>query len=563
VTRWRLTLTLILLVSLGLPLAMPLLELLRHPETTEVWRDAPRLWELARNTLLLVAGVLSLALPTGIASAVLLYRSDLPGRGLLRFLTVVTLFVPLPLFASAWQAALGTGGWLLPLTAWTTPPNDPVSGSPIPWKPWAEGLPAAIWVHAVAALPWVVWIVGQGLRWVERELEEDALLVASPWRVLWTVTFPRCRAAILAAALWVALQTATEITVTDLMRVRTYAEEVYSRFVEGQQTLAAATAVSLPGMLICAVLVVFVARRWERTLPPLQGYTEPSCLFPLGRWRWPCLIVVLTIVAVLAGVPVASLVWKAGLTGSPRQWSAAALGHQLSLVPSVYGDLLLQSLGMALAVGVLAGAAGLVACWLSGEARWFHVLVLLLIAVAWATPGPVIGISLKETIKHLVDGEETLLQDAGITAKGPLLVGLYEGPSPLPAVWTFFIRFFPCAVSILWPVVRLVPVELRDAARVDGAGPWAELRHVIWPLTAGACVRAALAVGVLSLGELAASKLVETPGSSTFAHKVFDLMHYGVTSDVAALCLVLLVLVTLGAAAVAVTAQRSRSAHSP
>jgi ABC-type Fe3+ transport system permease subunit len=95
-------------------------------------------------------------------------------------------------------------------------------------------------------------------------------------------------------------------------------------------------------------------------------------------------------------------------------------------------------------------------------------------------------------------------------------------------------------VAILWPVIRLIPAELRDAARVDGARPRDELRFVVWPLGASACLRAGLAVAVLSLGELSAGKLVETPGSQTFAHKVFEQMHYGVTSELAALCLVLL-----------------------
>jgi ABC-type Fe3+ transport system permease subunit len=92
---------------------------------------------------------------------------------------------------------------------------------------------------------------------------------------------------------------------------------------------------------------------------------------------------------------------------------------------------------------------------------------------------------------------------------------------------------------------------LRDAARVDGAGPWQELRHLIWPLAAGPCLRAGLAVAVLAMGELGASKLVETPGSQTFAHEVFNLMHYGITADVAALCLLLLAVVALGGTAVA------------
>jgi ABC-type spermidine/putrescine transport system permease subunit II len=53
-------------------------------------------------------------------------------------------------------------------------------------------------------------------------------------------------------------------------------------------------------------------------------------------------------------------------------------------------------------------------------------------------------------------------------------------------------------------------------------------------------------VMVLSLGEIAAGKLAATPGSLTFAMEVFDRMHYGVSNDLAALCLILLAGVLLG-----------------
>src|SRR5205823_9704829 len=112
----------------------------------------------------------------GMLLAALLYRSDLPGRTGLRRLVVVSLFVPLPLLTSAWQAALGSGGWL--------GPTDP-------GRPWAIGMRAAVWVHAAAGLPWVVWLVGQGLCWVEPEAEDDARLAAGPGRVLWRGTLPR------------------------------------------------------------------------------------------------------------------------------------------------------------------------------------------------------------------------------------------------------------------------------------------------------------------------------------------------------------------------------------
>jgi ABC-type spermidine/putrescine transport system permease subunit II len=69
---------------------------------------------------------------------------------------------------------------------------------------------------------------------------------------------------------------------------------------------------------------------------------------------------------------------------------------------------------------------------------------------------------------------------------------------------------------------------------------------LILPLAAPACVRAGLAVLVLSLGELSASKPVETPGSQTFTHKLWEQLHYSTTEHVTALCLVLLGMVLLG-----------------
>jgi ABC-type Fe3+ transport system permease subunit len=118
----------------------------------------------------------------------------------------------------------------------------------------------------------------------------------------------------------------------------------------------------------------------------------------------------------------------------------------------------------------------------------------------------------------------------------------------VPLLWADLLRFFPFALALLWPAVREVPPELREAARVDGAGPLAEFWLVVRPLTAAAFWRTVLAVGVLSLGELSAGKLVSTPGMPSFAETIFTKMHYGVTNDLAASCLLLLVFVTAGAA---------------
>jgi iron(III) transport system permease protein len=556
--RWRLGVAVALGLLVALPLAVPLAQLLAAPDAWRAWAEPGRPLGLARTTALLIAGTLALSLPAGVAGAVLLYRTDLPLRRWLRLLVLLTLFVPLPLFTSGWQAVVGSGGWL-PLAIWNLPrPDEPASpATGAAWSPWGQGIGSAVWVQAVAALPWVVLLVGQGLCWVERELEEDALTAAGSWRVLWQVSLRRSAAAVAAAALWVALQTGTEITVTDVMQVRTFAEEVYTQFVvPGPSTgpaeaVARAVAVTLPVTLLTAALVAVLARRWELRLPPRATLVAPPLLFPLGRWRLPAFAVTAAVCLTLLGLPLGSLVWRAGLHGAPPSWSAAVVLRALGSSARADGGELLDSLLLAGSAGAACALLALLACWLSVGARRFGAGVLILMAVAWAMPGSVVGLGLKGTINGLL----RLTGDWR-----PLAQALWYGPSLVPLLWVDLLRFFPFAVAVLWPVVRLLPPELRDAARVDGARPWQELVYVVLPLTGPACLRAGLVAAVLSLGEISAGKLVSTPMKPSFAEVVFTQMHYGVTNHLAAQCLLLLAAVAVGGGLVLAAGRLAREA---
>jgi ABC-type Fe3+ transport system permease subunit len=250
---------------------------------------------------------------------------------------------------------------------------------------------------------------------------------------------------------------------------------------------------------------------------------------------------------VLLGVPLASLVWRAGLIPETGSWSLTTLLSHVRLVERSNRRLLGESLFTAAAAGVACAGLALTVCWAARSAPRFRGGVLALMAVAWAMPGPVVGFGLKSTLEWIVNGSGSEVLDRL----------LWRGPSPLPVTWVDVIRFFPCAVALLWPVVRLLPAELSDAARVDGATPGRELVTVVWPLMAPACLRAGLAVAVLSLGELSAGKIAKAIGSPTFAESIFTQMHYGVTNNLAAQCLLLLAAVLAGAVCVAAFGRRS------
>lgn len=528
-TRWRWILAGILLVLIGPPVGFPAAGLLRYG-LGSVSRDFDRIASLAVTSITLAAGVAAAAIPLGILFAILLFKSDLPGRRWLRSLVVVGLFVPLPLWATAWQAALGDG-----LAIFTASPG----------RPWPSGFLAATTIHVLAALPWVVWIVGQGLQWVEPELEDDARLTTSPWNVVWRVTLPRSRTAILAALAWVAVQTTTEITVTDMTLVRTFAEETYTQFVlpeddgsglSAEAAVARAAAVAVPPMLVMAAILVLGMQAVDRRLPSLQSAANHRPLIQLGRWR-PALAAGLTlVVGAIAIVPIGSLVSRIGETGSPSHWSMATSWTVLQSTARVHGGAVMASAGLAAAVGVSAASLGLVVAWLSRGSLWFRTWTWTTAAVSWAAAGPVIGIGLMQTIQFLMSTEDQWGGNA-------LSALLYSTPSMAPVFWAALIRLWPFGLALVWQPVRSVPQHLIDAARIDGAGAGRELLSVVFPLTSTAWFRSAVAVAVLAMGEVSASKIVATAGGETLAHDVFTQMHYGVTATLSAQCLLLFALV--------------------
>ena len=219
VRGWRMPFTLAVMSKLAprVRLLVPLAGL-ALVALVALWLVDARVGRLWINTAWLVAGACLAALPLGTLAAVAIFKTDVPGRWLAAVLLTAMLFIPLFLVTGAWDAGFGIQGW-------HTIANNPH----LAHEPWLAGWRAAIWIHGLAAVPWVVLIVGAGLRSVEAELEEDAALCASPAKVVWHVTLPRSLVAIIVAALWVAIVASAEISVTDFFQVRTFAEEVYTQ----------------------------------------------------------------------------------------------------------------------------------------------------------------------------------------------------------------------------------------------------------------------------------------------------------------------------------------------
>lgn len=467
---------------------------------------------LAFETIRLIVATLAIALPLGAFLGFVIGRTDLPGRGALRTLMILSALVPMPLHAIGWLGALGNAG------------RSQLFGG----QPLIQGWLGAAFVHAMAALPWVVLITEVGFRSVDPDLEDAALLDLPAWRVVARVSLRGGLGGILAAALIVAVLTGGDMTVTDLLRIRTYAEEAYLQEALGKGPAAMAVVTIPPWIVLGSALLAMGS--YLLAFPAATAPARPVRVWRLGRVRWPLAIGIgLTIGEALA-LPIEGLIWRAGRLGGsaalgiPPHWSIANLGRSLSKATWAILPYLKESFILA-AVGAVASVAlAWLLSWLARKSVAWRLIVSASVALALATPGPVAGMALVLGFRHMP--------------------GVYDGPVII--MMAHVLRTFAFAVAISWVAIRSIPGVYFDQAETEGLGDVAVAARVALPLTRGAIFVAWLVAFLLALGELPATKMVESPGMKLLSVFVWGLLHTGVESHLAAVGLVLLLIFLAG-----------------
>lgn len=492
------------------------------------------------QSAILAGAAAAVAVPLGTLLAVLVVRTALPGRRAAMWLMVMLVLTPLHVHLAGWDAALGKLGWLtLAFGQLDRPP--------------LEGMPGAIVVHAAAAVAWVAVIVAAGLVHLPVGPEEAAWTSVPPWVVLGRITLPQVRPLVLVAALYAALSTTSDMTVTNVYLVRpaeqTATERFYMTFaMEGEPGPALRGALPALGVGVVAV----GAMLWG-TVPRLMrrgSLPGRPLVFPLGRWRWPLAAAVWLVLGGLAGLPLASLVIKAGQAIAlqegvrQRHWSLAACLLRVASAPWQFAREGRDTLAVASGAAALslAAAAGLAWGWRRGG--WRRRLASAVLLITLVTPGPLVGVALILLFNH--DLPPHLPWQEGKS----WLLWLYDD-TPLAPMLAQAIRALPLVGLLLGYSFGTLRDNLLAAAALDRVPPWTIFWRIVLPLRWRAVAAAGLVAWAIAAGDLAWSHLVTPPGVDLLQRRVFGLLHAGVEEQVAAITLVQLgfyALVTLAIA---------------
>ena len=372
---------------------------------------------------------------------------------------------------------------------------------------------------ALVFFPVVAFGTAAALAGLPREEEEAALALSGPLRAWSGVLGARILPPIFASAGVVAALCLWEMGAPDLLSYPTLSSEIYRQLnsptaLGDPNARAALTAWPVPLMALLFL--------WPALRAPLPSGTGSGAAH--SRWLW---------AAPLLLVSPGFLLWRFAreLDDPAAIWETIAAN----------GDALSNTLWVATAAATICVALALALClmWRGWPASWRRAALALTLAPGLFAP-VVIGVAL-----------------IGLFNRD--LTGAFYDSALGVTIWGSCARFLPLAVALLWGATARLEPEALWAASGLGAAPWRVARTVAIPLLGGALAGAWGLVWAWSAGELTITVLVQGPGGATLPIPIFNFLHAGIASDVAALCLLLMALCG-GAMALAIALLRRADA---
>lgn len=499
-----------------------------------VWGD-PLSISLTGSSLKFALATVLCTLPPAIVTALLLFRTNIAGRGTLQTLLVVWLFLPIYVHIAGWRNLFGPQGWLE-----IANPFDPSANL-------IDGWTGVIWLHSLAAFPWAVLLTGVAFGRGPASLEEDARLDVSPLIVLARVTLRQSWDAILVAAAWIAIAVFGEMSIASVCNVRTYAEVVFTGIPLGQSTSETGLTIA-PGTMVIVGLVLLAAWVAEAMRPREQEIATCRLMpLPLGRQRWLWTLLVWLLFLAALGPPIVGLIYKVGITIDQvngefiRGWSLSkAVQLTLSSV-TVYAPELKWTLAIGGAVAFVTTIIALLLSDWATRSRFGAWFVTLFCAALFALPGPIVGLSIAWGTNRPWLAWLAPLVDRSIFA-------------PVLAILTITL---PIVTFYYWHAFASQR-QLHEMAAIDGSNWWRTWTRVILPGNVSSIAAGTLMAYVLGCNDVAASVLVLPAGIDTISRRIFGLLHFGGEDNVAGILLMNLIAVAILATLIRYLAGRSR-----
>ncbi|GGX63788.1 ABC transporter permease [Streptomyces fructofermentans] len=489
-------------------------------------------WTAVLNSVLFAALNTAGSILVGVACAVLLTRTDVPGRRVLTTFLLIPIALPgLVLiigWAAMWTPAGFASSWLETNTFLVMPVN-------------LYSIPGMAMVAMSVASPTVFLLCRGTLLSIDPALEDAArTLGAGPLRSLFSISLPLLRPAITNAALLV-FALSMEVLGLPLIlgfssRINLISTYLYDHWVnDAEQGLVSAGAVFLliavSGLLVLRNRLVGDVARFTTTTGKPTGVR----ILQLGRARWLLAAAVALFLLVFVVVPLAGVLLAAFtsiLSPFISPWSVLTLDNFTAVLDNpLYTDSIINSLLIAGVGGALTTIVIAVLSVIAHRSR-FRFRGSLQQGMLWPRMMPA-----------LVTGMAFFWSFALLDRSGAIRAGLWG------IGIAFAVRSLALGYSAFYPALAGIGADLDNAARTSGATWWTAMRTIVLRLVAPAMGASFVLLFVAMLNDAEPAVFLVTDETPVLGLTMLQLAATSFGGTVAALGVIQMVitLVVLGA----------------
>ncbi len=476
------------------------------------------LWGVVGTTV--IYGVLTtvLAVGLGTALALLLTRTDMPGKGMFSSLVLIPFFISPLVLAYSWDTIFGRQGYMTVLVRTLGLPT---------WDLLSLG--GIVVVTAMFYAPNAYLQCTASLALTDPTLEDAARIAgANPFRVLWRVTVPLLRPAITFSALFIFVSSiemlAIPLILGNPVNIQVLPTYLYRIGVIGSPPdYGQLAVVSILLVAVIAFLVAIQSRmvNQERRFVTVGGKATRPRLLRLGSWRYPAFAIVMIYTIIGIVFPLIGLIGKSFvvflnpfinpltvLTLDNYHFIFDAQSYTSAIVNSV----LISTIGAAIGIVFMAMIA------ITVYRSSFRGRQALAYAAMFprAFPGIIVGI--------------------GFLWGFLLIPGLAQWRNTIWALMAAFImRYLPLGFITISPSIMRISNELDRAARVAGANWLQMVRSILAPILFPALMSGYVLLFVTFLKEYASAVFLYAPGSEVIGTAIIGLGRSGDTGPIAAL----------------------------
>lgn len=471
------------------------------------------------TTILLMAGVGSLAALFGVGTAWLVSMFRFPGRSLLEVALVLPLSIPTYLAAYCYVELFDYTGpvqsALRSVFGFETARDY--------WFPEIRSLPGAVLTMAAVLYPYVYMTVRVlFLTQSARALDVAATLGCTPSRLFFRVGLPLARPAVAIGVSLALMETINDIGAVDFFGVRTLTFAIYQTWLNRGNLPGAA---QLACVLLIVVFALIAAERAARGRQryDVSGARHPLPRFELSGWRAAAAAFACAVPVILGFlVPVALM----------ADYASRRLGQFAD--PALHAALF-DTVAIAGFTAIVTIAAGLVLVYAVRLSRSAAVGgIARLASLGYAVPGTVLAVGILYPLAAFDNWFDSAARALFGISTGLLLTG-----SGAAIVYACSVRFLAIAYGMLEAGIGRITDRLDMAARTLGRTPRQTLLQIHVPLMRRALFAAALLVFVDTTKELSATLLLRPFNFETLATFIYSKASRGFFEDASAAALVI------------------------